>query len=452
VSAGADSVALLRVLLELRAELGVVLAVAHFNHGLRGNESAADEAFVAELTREHKLDFFAGRGDVRSHAGSAKLSIEAAGRELRYRWLTRLAQEQRFNAIATAHTLDDQAETVLLKFLRGAGTRGLAGIYPAVDFATHQAKPDLRVVRPLLWVSRAEVESYLTSLGQPWREDASNLDRRFTRNRVRHELLPLLERGFNPNIRQVLSDAAEVWRGEEEYWEEQVERELATRTDGAEQNHESDETMVSRPTDPARLNLQGFADLPIALQRRILKRFVEREEIPLDFEHIEKLRRGGLGELPKVELPGEWIAVRVRNSILELRAPSLPREFAGYEYRLTIPGEIEVAELGLTLRGVTVAEQFAREMPSGSLLDAELIGTELRVRNWRPGDRFWPARSRSEEKLKRLFAEKRIPAEQRPSWLVALCGEEIVWVKAFPVARAYQWRGNADAVSIETRP
>src|SRR5271166_2552849 len=130
VSGGADSVALLRVLRELRPELGIVLAVAHFNHGLRGEQSAADEAFVAELAKQHGLQFFAGHGDVRSHASAAKLSIEAAGRELRYRWFAQLAREQRFDCIATAHTRDDQAETVLLKFLRGAGTRGLAGIYP----------------------------------------------------------------------------------------------------------------------------------------------------------------------------------------------------------------------------------------------------------------------------------------------------------------------------------
>ena len=132
MSGGADSVALLRVLLELRAELGIVLSVAHFNHGLRGEASDADEAFVAELARQHDLEFFSGRGDVRDHALTSKLSLEAAARELRYRWLTSLAESHKLNAIATGHTLDDQAETVLLKFLRGAGTRGLAGIYPEI--------------------------------------------------------------------------------------------------------------------------------------------------------------------------------------------------------------------------------------------------------------------------------------------------------------------------------
>ena len=169
-------------------------------------------------------------------------------------WFARLAAAKRLDAIATAHTLDDQAETVLLKFLRGAGTRGLAGIWPvlnpelsdesagakalsgeASDGAAEAAplqRGTARIVRPLLSVTRDEVEAYLESLGQSWREDASNLDHRFLRNRVRHELLPLLEREYNPNIRRALSDAAEIARAEEEYWREEVERELAARGPG----------------------------------------------------------------------------------------------------------------------------------------------------------------------------------------------------------------------------
>ena len=231
VSGGADSVALLRVLLELRTELGIVVSIAHFNHALRGEASEADEAFVAELARRHDLEFFPGRGEVRDHALSRKLSLEAAARELRYRWLRSLAESHKVNAVATGHTLDDQAETVLLKFLRGAGTRGLAGIYPEIAIGAKaptsfqsaergpegplnrdSRQPGARIIRPLLGVRREEVEQYLAALGQTWREDESNLDHRFARNRVRHELLPLLECEYNPNLRQVLSDAAELSR------------------------------------------------------------------------------------------------------------------------------------------------------------------------------------------------------------------------------------------------
>jgi len=291
VSGGADSVALLSVLLELRNQLGVVLSVAHFNHALRGEASDADEAFVAELARQHDLEFFSSRTDVRDHARTSKLSLEAAARGLRYRWLASLFESHNLNEVATGHTLDDQAETVLLKFLRGAGTRGLAGIYPEIASGAKQIaqgrkasmpsaeadsflrtngldaglkarttrtsllsatskavdsfqstergpegplnrdsrQPGACIVRPLLGVTREEVEKYLAALGQTWREDESNLDHRFARNRVRHELLPHLEREYNPNLRQVLSDAAELSRAEEEYWQALVERELAAR-------------------------------------------------------------------------------------------------------------------------------------------------------------------------------------------------------------------------------
>ncbi len=486
VSGGADSVALLRVLLELRAELGIVLAVAHFNHGLRGNESEADEAFVADLARQHGLEFFAGRADVCEHAAKSKLSVEAAGRELRYQWLTRLAEDQRFDSIATAHTLDDQAETVLLKFLRGAGTRGLAGIYPSVevknsknfrarlpslerqdpsreaaagvepgaqsgapdpsrlyaDWGTeapggrvNQSEPRSggmnRIVRPMLCVTRDDVESYLTSLGQTWREDESNLDHRFARNRIRHELLPLLEREYNSNIRQVLSGMAEVSRAEEKYWQALVERELEPRM------------------QPQQLGLAKFEALPLALQRRLLRRFAETAGLSLDFDHVEELLRCAHREQSQTELPGGWAASR-RGECLELCPPQPEPSCVGYECILPIPGEVHIAEVGLTLRATTIREKFAAESAeTDDLLAAELLGPELTVRNWRHGDRFWPAHTGSAEKLKRLFAEKHIPAEQRPSWPVALSGQQIVWVRGFPVARTFAWQGRGDAVRIE---
>src|SRR5271157_1604473 len=463
VSGGADSVALLRVLLELRSEMGIVLLVAHFNHGLRGADSEADEAFVSDLARHHGLEFFAGRADVREHALAGKLSVEAAGRELRYGWLTRLAAEQRFDSIATRHTLDDQAETVLLKFLRGAGTRELGGIYPEI-FRGAQKK--IRFVRPLLCVTRDEVEAYLSSLGQSWREDESNLDHRFARNRVRHALLPLLEREYNPNIRQVLSGAAELARAEEEYWQALVERELEAR-----QRTKSDAVPPGlKPGTPAagdgtaeavplqtraaerRLSLATFHGLPLALQRRLLRRFAESEDLALDFEHVEKLLLCARGERAKTELPGGWLAVR-RGECLELRAPQPEPAGVGYEYNLPIPGEVLIAEIGLTLRAMVVREEFAHESgATDTWLSAELIGPELTVRNWRPGDRFWPVHSGSEGKLKRLFWEQHIPAELRPIWPVVLKGEQIVWVRGFPAGRAHAWNGRGDAVRIEALP
>jgi tRNA(Ile)-lysidine synthase len=429
VSGGADSVALLRVLMELRAELGIVLAIAHFNHQLRGDDSEADEAFVADLARQQGLDFYVGGANVREHALNSKLSVEAAGRELRYQWLTRLAEEQRFDFVATAHTLDDQAETVLLKFLRGAGTRGLAGIYPQLFADAHKK---IRIVRPLLCVTRDKVETYLSLLGQSWREDESNLDHRFARNRVRHELLPLLERDYNRNIRQVLSDAAELAHAEEQYWQALVESEWEARMQGR------------------RLNLHRFEELPLALQRRLLRRFAEAEGLALDFEHVELMLRCARGELPKTGLPGERVVLR-RGECLELSAPIPKPVLAAYAYSLPVPGEVHISEICLTLRTTLVPEELARKSTDADdLLSADMLPTELTVRNWCHGDRFWPVHTGSEEKLKRLFAEKHIPAEQRPTWPVALQGKQIVWVRGFPVARALAWNRTGDAVKIDS--
>src|SRR5664280_1262491 len=450
VSGGADSVALLRVLLELRTELGIVISVAHFNHGLRGETSEADEAFVAELARQYDLEFFCGRGDVRDHALTSKLSVEAAARELRYCWLTLLAETHKLDEIATGHTLDDQAETVLLKFLRGAGTRGLAGIYPEIgsegSFRRNTAPPlpGARIVRPLLGVTREEVELYLTALGQSWREDESNLDHRFARNRVRHGLLPLLEREYNPNIRQVLSDAAELSRAEEEYWNVLMDWELEAR-----QRTKTEIPPGLKPDGPVAGNgtagavpFQSSAAAPCPTVSEPASEAAERTE------------GSGSADL-QVRVPAPYIchpkpALAGGGSAFQAFSPgaeAVPRQTSASEQRLSL---VNFAELRLTLRSVPVPQECANEAgPPESLLGAELLGPELVIRNWRPGDCFWPLHSKSEEKLKRLFSERHIPAEQRPSWPVVLSDPQIVWVLGFPVGRAFAWSGSGDAVKIE---
>jgi len=226
VSGGADSVALLRLLLELHQEIGVVLSVVHFNHHLRGAESDADELFVAQLARNHGLDMHCGREDVGKYAEIHDLSTEAAARELRYRYFRRLSAEERLYCIATGHTLDDQAETVILRLVRGAGTRGLAGIYPGIADArmdearlNHAPMADnqfshlnsrFSVVGVLLQTERTQLEGYLKEIGQEWREDSSNRDLRHGRNRVRREIMPRLQQMLNPKVKEALAEMAEI--------------------------------------------------------------------------------------------------------------------------------------------------------------------------------------------------------------------------------------------------
>lgn len=196
------------------------------------------------------------------------------------------------------------------------------------------------------------------------------------------------------------------------------------------------------------LSLVNFPALPLALQRRLLRRFAEGADLALDFDHVERLLRCARGELVGAELPGGWLAAR-KGGCLELRAPQPGQVCAGYEYRLPVPGEVLIPEIGVTIRAVAVKREFAGEAEPGTLLSADLLGSELLVRNWKPGDRFWPINSGSEEKLKRLFAERHISAQHRPAWPVVFSGAEIVWVRGFPVARAFAWAGSGDAVKIE---
>ena len=311
VSGGADSVALLRALWELRGELGCVLAIAHFNHKIRP-EAEAEAEFVEGLARELGVELFSASGDARKFASQHRASLETAARELRYGFLSQLVLDK----VATAHTLDDQAETVLMKLLRGAGTRGLSGIWPIVRRQEagggRQENPDpstrakgghslgmtirgsdsisTQIIRPMLGVRRKEVEEYLRELGQEWREDASNRDLKHTRNKVRHELLPLLEREYNPNILQQLADAAEVARGEEEFWQQY----LVPGTQYLEE-----------------LELKHLLKAPLAVRRRVVREAFRRVTgKALDFEHTDALVRFlERRESSLLQLPEHWFAV-----------------------------------------------------------------------------------------------------------------------------------------------
>ena len=293
VSGGADSVALLRLLLELRQELGVVLAVVHFDHKTRGKESQDDAEFVAELAKKHGLELFAGSGETPAYAGQNKLTLEEAGRYQRLSFFASLMETGApLDTIATAHTLDDQAETLLMRLIRGSGMRGLAGILERLGTGAPELGEGL-LIRPLLGVRRAALREYLKSLKQEWREDKSNLDRKHLRNRVRHELLPMLERNFNPAVAELLAQTAEIARAEEQYWGEQ----LVTAVNQKIYNH-----------------LEGFFDVttllqqPIAFQRRLLAAAVSSAIGRMDFEHIEKLRelanKKAIARTQKLQLPG----------------------------------------------------------------------------------------------------------------------------------------------------
>jgi tRNA(Ile)-lysidine synthase len=445
VSGGADSVALLRALLELRRELGIVLSVAHFHHGIRGAEADADQQFVKDLAGSFQLDIHLGAGDVPGHARAHKTSLEAAARELRHRWFLQLVSEGQAEKIATAHTLDDQAETVLMRMLRGAGALGLAGIFPEQE--------EKHLVRPLLEVHRSEVEAYLKSIGQTWRDDSTNLDMEHTRNRIRHKLLPLLERDYNPALRQTLADLAETARGEAEYWDREVQS-LLPRLVRPGKPSRSGRNATGKAAETLSLDLAAFQNLPVAAQRQVLQGIGKQMGTSLEFKHIQQLT-AMLGEGTggkRLLLPDGIVASRSFRELQFSRQPTAPQ--LDYCYSLPVPGEVKVFELGATLRARILRGSILAisGYNPDSLLDRSLLAPRLTVRNWRAGDRFSPAKTRSPKKLKELLQAgrmgQRLSMAQRKAWPVVESAGQIVWVRGFAVPAAFAPR-TGDAVFIE---
>jgi len=430
VSGGADSVALLRALLQLRAELGIVLFVVHFNHKLRGEESDRDEAFVRNLASEHNLEIHVSEGDTRQFAREKELSLEAAARELRYSYFGKLVKDGVLDKIATAHTLDDQAETVLLRIIRGTGTSGLTGIHPRLVVGPKVA--DWKgIIRPLLLTRRSEIESYLCESHQEWCTDSTNSETVFTRNRLRHQLLPWIARDFNPEIVDSLANLAEIARAEDEFW-----------------SSETAEVFV-RVHRNQQIDVPELLKLPLALQRRVLRLAAIQAGATLDSHHSERILDliGGAG---KIELPNGFQAV-LEGKSLRFEANQPMAKPCGYSFPLPIPGEVELAELGIRVRAVITELRAGTRYNNEPGLGLEHLPAELLVRNWRPGDRFWPTHTRSAKKVKELLQEKHLPPRERALWPVAVASDEIVWMRGFPVCSKLAVR-QGKAVLIETEP
>jgi len=432
VSGGADSVALLRLLLELRKELGIVLSVVHFNHKLRGADSDADEHFVAELAQRYKLDLHCEGSDVATYAAEKRFSLETAARELRYEFFRRLLQQDRLNRIATAHTLDDQAETVLLRMIRGSGTRGLAGIYPQLSIDSSRlsalSSPAPAIVRPLLSVKRKDLEAYLATINQSWREDASNRDLRHARNRVRHGILPRLERNLNPAVRETLAETAEIARAEEEYWEGEVAK------------------LLPGPAKRA-IKLATLQNLPLALQRRVIRSVTESLGVRAEFHHVEEILALASGTGRSAILPKGWVVSRNKNELrFEPPTKAVPLD---YEYALSVPGAVDVPEAGSRFETVLVSAKGASGYNREQLLNQTFLREELRVRNWRPGDRFQPPHTKAAKKIKELLQQRHLTGLERARWPVVVSGAEVIWVRGFAApARLRPQEGMEPALVI----
>jgi len=553
VSGGIDSVALLRLLLELHGELGIVLFVVHFNHKLRGEESDADEQFVGGLAQEHDLEFLFDCDDVAEHASREGVGVEAAARDLRYGFFRYLlgegsgpqglkpsaassllrgpegplfhhnesphdeshdAAERRalskqrpssLDKIVTGHTLDDQAETVLMRVIRGTGVTGLSGIHPRIPVENDDGEISGEIARPLLTIRRRELEQYLKGIGQRWREDSSNADHAFTRNRLRKLVVPLLEKEFNPAVAENLAELAEIAQGEEEYWDNEVAGWMGTAvhwsepewararanasefvqigglgkglglkipTSRANSAREMGRLEMAHP-DSGDTDLQPKIDLApwlvanasvsrpwflsetTAVQRRVVKAIGEHAGVPLEFKHVEEILRLAAEDgitSRELSLPLGWKLVRHAEELLfvtpDLREEHLPRD---YEHELPVPGLAAVPEIGAIVEARRVPAAKLAEYNPDRLLNTDSLPGPLRVRNWRAGDRFWPAHTKSPKKVKELLQERHVAQPERGLWPVVLSGDEIVWVRGFDTHAKYGAKAGHDAVLIAER-
>lgn len=441
VSGGADSVALLLLLVELREKLGVVLSVVHFNHKLRGKASDADEKFVAKLAAKHGLEFHSGSLNVAKKAKAERANLEDAARRARYDYFRSLVDSGACSKIAVAHTADDQAETVLAHLLRGTGLAGLGGIHPVVG----------PVIRPLLSVRRSELRLFLRARNQRWREDATNRDTKRMRARIRKKLLPLLEKQFQPAIVEHLATLAGLAREDEVLLDALVEERLQVLVQTNKEGARIALDDLIQPWKKGKFD-SASAEKTKALSTRMVRRMVESakpREGQLGANHVEAIldlaRCGKNGS--SLALPG-GIEVRkerdalVFHAIKNAAAQSSQSSLCEYEYKIDVAlgnAELKVAELGCVFRLRVIDWPLKRGETSrvGGVLDRDRLRSPIVLRNWRPGDRLRPQGHRSAHKLKRLLNEKRVSRWERDGWPVLTSGGVLVWARGFPVAAEF---------------
>ena len=419
VSGGRDSVALLVLLAALAGPLDLRMAIAHFHHGLRAAAADQDARWVEQLAAAHRLPFHYARGDVRAYRNASGLSVEEAARNRRYAFLEAVARRYGFRRIALGHHADDNAEVVLMRLLRGSGPRGLAGMPPVRSVAPG----DLMIVRPLFDTDRRAIDRFCERYGLAFREDESNHCLEFTRNRIRHALLPRLRAEFNPQIAAGLNRLSCLLRDEERWLDRLVTERLHAlcTMDGA---------------AGIRLDITALAREHPALQRRVLRAALQRIRGDLrrvGFEPIEAIRQlvGADPREGRVDLPGDinarregrWLRIGPRRAAIPPPA---------FRYQLMAGETVYIQETGvhLVLKQVARLDRDAirRAGQSVAYFDMDKVDFPIVIRNFRPGDRFVPFGLKGTQKLKKYFIDHKIPRAERRHHPLVISGGEIIWI------------------------
>lgn len=427
VSGGADSVALAWLLRELAGvSVCAVAGLIHVHHGLRGDDADADEAFCRDLARRLGLPIEIARVDVAARARERQCSVEVAARDLRYAVFDDAAIRLQASAVATGHTADDQAETVLLRLLRGAGTRGLAGIRA-------RRGP---YVRPLLECRRADLVAYLEAMDEPFRQDRTNADVSVPRNRIRHELLPVIER-LAPGGVPALARCAALAAEDEAFLREAL---IDVSSDVVLSEEASAEgAPVERVVDVPRL-----VALAPALGRRLIRDLADQVSgASWSARHIEAVLRLARADKQEAHLDLPGAEVERRGAVLALRpvltrgaAPVEIREAPWFERTLDVPGHVEVPEAGATVVATRLVSGGA--ISSGAdiaTVQADSVTWPFTVRNRRPGDRMRPLGAPGSRKLQDVFVDRKVPRRDRDRVpLVVDAAGRIIWVAGLAIA------------------
>ncbi|MBI5191069.1 MAG: tRNA lysidine(34) synthetase TilS [Nitrospirae bacterium] len=415
VSGGPDSVAMLRVLAGLAPELGIRLTVAHFDHGFRP-ESASEAEFVAGLAKGLGIPCVVERSDLKERLRLAPENKQAAARRARYDFLYRVADDHGAHRIAVGHTADDQAETWLMREVRGSGMAGLASRPPVSG----------RVVRPLIGASRADIEAYIAEHNIPFVTDPSNLMPVYLRNRLRLEVMPILK-DINPRVVEAVGQAADILREEDRFLDAYTEDLLRT-------------VMSLAPDGVCRIELAAFSGLPLAIKRRALRLAVRRVKgdlLGLSFGHVaeavESITTGGTGR--GVDMPG---GVRVERSYGHLLVYMPEKTGGGYSVPLPVPGRVVVEGAGIEVEARILGEgEAAPDDANSSVFDMDKLSGELVVRNKVPGDFFCPVGMEGKKKLKEFFIDMKLPRLVRERTPILVCGDDIVWVMGMRLDRRF---------------
>ncbi|MEP6664129.1 MAG: tRNA lysidine(34) synthetase TilS [Verrucomicrobiota bacterium] len=408
VSGGVDSMVLLHLLDEVRSGHDWKLCVAHFNHQLRGRNSDGDEQFVKKIAAKLKLKFVAGRGDVKKMARQKKISVEMAARQMRHEFLAKTAKKAGIKTVALAHHADDQVELFLLRLLRGTGTDGLGGMNWQ---SLSPADPSLHLVRPLLNQTKETLREYALARKIPFREDASNVSPAFLRNRIRHEVIPILKT-LQPALDKIILRTMEIAGRDARFIS-------AVAAD-----------WLSNQKPP-------FDQLDMAVQRVCLRWQLWKKGFPSDFDLIEKLR---LHPEKAMSVRPEFSVYRnAAGNIRVKKTPKMPIPQDGKKINLTAQDDARFGSTKIHWAFKKQKGDLIQPRRDCEFFDADKVGGEIYLRSWQAGDRFQPIGMKSPIKLQNIFTNLKIPRTQRHRRMVATAADgEIFWVEGLRISERFK--------------